>query len=714
MGNNISDPSIHLVKSDCLRGGFAIYKNDNYEVSFHHTVQPSYNKFRIIKYLKTHTTTNRNDDSQSDMKISTCANLLACDDLLSSSIPVRLRHPSILRVHKACSDALNSLYLVVENSVPFSAFVTNPTTDDLLAGSYSLLSALNFLHNTLRVSHNNVDTTSVFIDSNMCWKLCGFELALEFKNMSADHIRRIEALKGQQDAKALNFDPAYAFCYDIYCFSRMICTLTDIGEGPFYNLVQVLINSCMHSLPKARIPSDHLLAHPSFKSPYISTLDFLDTYVSRSDEEKEVFFRSFTEKVFNRISEELFCRNILPKMFENTIFLDYPAQTLLAQIFHAFEENLQESPKSKLIISLRNFQKFVNPLIVQKFMVNERHTRILLLQHFTGYLKILTDSDLLNVILPQICRGVFDSHNVLSVLSLQALGCLASRLNATVVLNHLRRIEESLCKAGSLSNNFNHSTSTDGNNRFVTYVWPRNNLFYEAAPKINRTNREIPLCEKKQTHVLNESSRPLAQLAVFSPNYHPSMNSCFLSYTDDLSTDSRPSNSDVLKLSSTITGASTITYTLTTATTTTAINNNVDNDNSCHQLDEVEKFQCNTENTFDENTKFSSLVDKPVVHYSSSSSRELVVNGKSLVYSESNSNCLNNPVEISNDEREIDSLLTLMEPKIVQQPIPFSSLRYTVIPDEMEINRLSRLSLEQSADADTETNGWEDAWNTDP
>uniref|UniRef100_A0A5K4FFH1 Protein kinase domain-containing protein n=1 Tax=Schistosoma mansoni TaxID=6183 RepID=A0A5K4FFH1_SCHMA len=711
MGNNISDPSIHLVKSDCLRGGFSIYKNDNYEVSFHHTVQPTYNKFRIIKYLKTHTTTHKNDDSKSD--VSKYANLLACDDLLSLSIPVKLRHPSILRVHKACSDAPDSLCLVVENSVPFSAFVTNPTMDDLLAGSYSLLSALNFLHNTLGVSHNNMGTTSIFIDSNMYWKLCGFEFALEFKNMSADHIRKIEVLKGQQDAKALNFDPAYAFCYDIYCFSRMICSLTDIGvEGPFYHLAQVLINSCMHSLPKARIPSDHLLAHPSFKSPYISTLDFLDTYVSRSDKEKEVFFRSFTEKVFNRISEELFCRNILPKMFENTIFLDYPTQTLLAQIFHACEENLQESPKSKLTISLQNFQKFVNPLIVQKFMVNERHTRILLLQHFTGYLKVLTDSDLLNVILPQICRGVFDSHNTLSVLSLQALGCLANRLNSTVVLNHLRLIEENLCKSGSLSNNSNHSTSTEGNNRLVTYVWPRNNLFYEAAPKINRNNREIPLCEKKQNHVLNESSRPLAQLAVFSPNYDPSMNSCLLNCTDDLSTDSRLSNNDVLKLSNTKTEASTITSTLTTATVT-AINNNIDNGNNCSQLDEAKKFQCNTENTFDVNTKFSSLVDKPVVHYSSSLSRTLVADGKSLPYYESNSDCLNNPVKISNDEREVDALLSLMEPKIVQKSIPFSPLRYSVIPDETEINRLSGLSLEQSTDEGTETNGWEDAWDTD-
>ncbi|XP_018647377.1 LOW QUALITY PROTEIN: protein kinase, partial [Schistosoma mansoni] len=50
------------------------------------------------------------------------------------------------------------------------------------------------------------------------------------------------------------------------------------------------------------------------------------------------------------------------------------------------------------------------------------------------------------------------------------------------------------------------------------------------------------------------------------------------------------------------------------------------------------------------------------------------------------------------DEREVDALLSLMEPKIVQKSIPFSPLRYSVIPDETEINRLSGLSLEQSTD----------------
>ncbi|CAH8566973.1 unnamed protein product [Schistosoma turkestanicum] len=549
----------------------------------------------------------------------------------------------------------------------------------------------------------------------MCWKLCGFEFAMEFKNMSADHIRKIEALKGKQDIKALNFDPAYAFCYDIYCFSRMICALTEIGvEGPFYHLTQVLVKSCMHSSPKARIPSNHLLAHPSFKSPYISTLDFLDTYMSRSDEEKEVFFRSFTEKIFNRISEELFCRSILPKIFESTIFLDYPAETLLAQIFHSCEENLQESPKPKLIISIQNFQKFISPLIVQKFMVNERHTRILLLQHFTGYLKTLTDSDLLNVILPQICHGVFDKHNTLSVLSLQALGLLANRLNATVVLNHLRRIEDNLCKSDSLSHNPNHKTHTRSDNKLITYVWPRGNLFYEAAPKINRNTREIPSCEQKKIHVSNGANLPLAQLAVFSPDYDPSMNSCLVNNPVNLCTDSRLADDDMLKLSSTSTAANIITSTLTTTPFNIDNNNNNDHDNGSNQWDEVEHFQYNTQNASNENTKSNSF-DKPALdNPSSSSSSTLIVDRKSLAFPENNSNCLNNSVEISNNEREIDALLTLMEPKIVQKPsIPFSPLRYTLVPDETEINRFNELSLEQSTDGASETTGWEDAWNTE-
>ncbi|TNN16898.1 Protein-associating with the carboxyl-terminal domain of ezrin [Schistosoma japonicum] len=652
MGNNFSDPSIHLIKSECLRGGFAIYKNNDYEVSFHHTFQPVYNKFRIIKYLKTPTAPNRNSDSQSDMMRTTYMDLTTSNFLLSASIPAKLRHPSILRVHKAFPDASDSLYLVVENSVPFSAFISKPTMDDLLAGSHSLLSALHFLHNTLGVSHNNIDTTSVFIDSQRCWKLCGFEFALEFSDMSADHVARFEALKGRQDTEALNFDPSYPFCYDIYCFSRMVCALTEVGvEGHFYQFAQVLAKSCMHSVPKVRIPSNHLLAHPSFKSPYIFALDFLDTYMTRTDAEKEVFFRSFAEKILNSISEELFCSNILPRMFESTIFLDYPSQTILGQIFHSCEGNLQESPKHSWIISLKNFQKFISPLIVQKFMVNERHTRILLLQHFTGYLKALTDSDLLNVILPQVSRGVFDNHNTLSVLSLQALGYLANRLNATVVLNRLRCIEQDLCKSGKLKNSSNNSNTNSFNNSLITCVWPRGNLFYEAAPKIGRNNREIPNCEKKM-HSVNESNPPLAKLAVFSPDYDPSMNCCLLSNKDNLSTDSRLSDGgDILRLSSTPNATVTTVVSNTTSITTIS------------SLDGVaERFK------------------------------------ESPCYFENNTNCLNNSLEIYNKEREVDALLNLMEPVIVQKPVPLSPLNYAPVAYEVEVTGPNEFLSKQSTD----------------
>ncbi|CAH8666736.1 unnamed protein product [Heterobilharzia americana] len=69
--------------------------------------------------------------------------------LSSVSMPARLRHPSILQVHKSWSNSIDTWCLVVENSVPFNTFSENPMADELLSGSRSLLSALSFLHNTV-------------------------------------------------------------------------------------------------------------------------------------------------------------------------------------------------------------------------------------------------------------------------------------------------------------------------------------------------------------------------------------------------------------------------------------------------------------------------------------------------------------------------------------------------------------------------------------
>nr|CAH8874472.1 unnamed protein product [Trichobilharzia regenti] len=742
MGNNFSGSSVHVINDAFLRGGFVIDRNNHYEVTFHHTVQPTYNKFQIIRYLKTQKT----DENGCDRQNSTESNLNFKDSWVSSilsrvSIPAKLRHPSILRVHKTWSNSVDTSYLVVENSVPFNAIVANPVADELLAGSRSILCALDFLHNTLKISHNNVVISSIFADSLMCWKLGGFELSLEFENMSTDEIKKIEALKGHSDLKALNFDANYAFCYDVYCFSRMICSLTKANdEGYFYRFSQVLSKSCMHSTPKVRLPADQLLVHPSFKSPYLLALDFLGTYMTHSDEAKEVFFRSFSEEIFSNISEELFCRNLLPKMFESTIFLDYPCRSLLAEIFHSSKENVQRSSKPKVVISLQNFQKFITPLIIHKFMITERHTRIILLENFSGYLKALTDSDLMNVILPQICFGVFDKNDRLSVLSIQSLGCLANRLNAAVVLNCLRRTEDDLCKSGKLSsasvnshrsNNAQNTNFSNSKNAYSS-IWPRSNLFYEAAPKIGRCSREIPCCEKKSSNDINGVTRPLAQLAVFSEDYDPSKTAYLLNSCNNSPVTSTLTDGDVIKLPNSRSTSSTKTDAA-FSNNNTSNNENSSNSHDSHSGyggDVLLKTAQNTceeipERNFDPINKSSSC--NKATHVVNKHESSAVVD-KSIdkitlpACSVDNSTAAGNhkkeekeeqqqrqEEKILNEEREVDAILTLMEPKIVQKPsMSLSPLNYSLTT----CNTLNGSSLENSVEEDAQT-GWEDAWNSD-
>lgn len=50
MGTTNSTQNYQQINEELLKGCFNIYQIDDYRVTFHHTIQPCYNKCRIIKY----------------------------------------------------------------------------------------------------------------------------------------------------------------------------------------------------------------------------------------------------------------------------------------------------------------------------------------------------------------------------------------------------------------------------------------------------------------------------------------------------------------------------------------------------------------------------------------------------------------------------------------------------------------------------------------
>ncbi|OON16434.1 hypothetical protein X801_07754, partial [Opisthorchis viverrini] len=522
MGNGSSAISGEPLDPKLLQGSLLVDQTFMYDVTSHHTIQRAYSHQQIIKFSQV------DRQNEGRLRLNHRANLQFClerhfqlTDLLSNAsvssetltyhfqIPTKCRHPCILRVQRSLSDPINNnLFLLTEPCLPLNFLIASCTDADLLLGARSILNALNFIHTNLSISHNNVRATSIFVSSDTSWKLSGFEFALPFSKMDTTVVELLERLVSNSAEPeevgsafqsthtvfqtALAFHPAYPFCYDIFAFSRLFSNLVNkYGKDSelFSDFLQVLHKSCMHSQPRARLPPAQLMVHPVFRHPLASSVNFFENYMAYSDEEKVKFFHSFKEKIATQLPIEVVCQKLVPFCLHSTVFLDPPSQFLIVQLLYPYNDSQRPTanvtPGNENIswLSYTAFKRYVSPLILGKFRIRERQTRITLLERFTGYVHFI-----------------------------RALGELSRLLGAVETLNVLRQTEIRLTHQGVFTTAIKHSTNSQ---------WPRTHLFSEAAPKIGRQQRELPASEKRRT---DGGTLSLAQMAALSGSYEPNSN----------------------------------------------------------------------------------------------------------------------------------------------------------------------------------------------
>ncbi|KAF7247135.1 hypothetical protein EG68_06942 [Paragonimus skrjabini miyazakii] len=518
MGNGTSEPSVQPLDPQLFRGDILINQTFMYDVTIHHTTQKAFSKYRIIRFKQI--------DRQNEglMKLKNRPNMQFCLEkhfqlpelLKNASIPARCRHPSILCVQRTISDPINNcLYFVTEPCLPLNVLIKFCSETDVLRGARSMLLALKFVHSSLNSSHNNLRLNSILMNKHI--------------------IELLERLYEETDQPVTYaYSRTHPFCYDVYMFSRLFTQIIKeycSDSMLFIDFLQVLHKSCMHPQPRVRLPPGHLLAHPLFQHPLISSVEFFENYMTYSDSERIHFFRTFNEKIAKHLTDDVLCGTVLPRCFQNNIFLDPPSHGLIAQILHPYDDSQLDDkiPATELDVSHRScvsytaFTTYFAPLVLSKFRLHERLTRIILLTNFTGYVHLFQPNDLKDTVLPEVCMGVFDRYDPLSSLSLQAVGMLSSVLGATYTLNALRETENRLRRL----NRFSIDAP-----KHESQLWPRAHLFSEAAPKISRQQRELPLCELSlsatESTGAQRKSLSLAQMAALSANYEPNSNAKLL------------------------------------------------------------------------------------------------------------------------------------------------------------------------------------------
>ncbi|KAF7966844.1 hypothetical protein HWV62_36889 [Athelia sp. TMB] len=273
----------------------------------------------------------------------------------------RLRHPSILEMVEpleetrselifATEPILSSLLLSIPNSSHYRALVELDEVE-IQKGILQLCKGLEFMHNSGRIIHSNINPETIIINSAGDWKIAGLGLTIPLTSPDGKPTRwEFPTFDGRVPAYIQrSFDymaPEYALdevlvtASDIYSLGALIYAVHCKGNPPFKNHgslgglrenagkyvpgmdnldpdLQVLLRSMITRGSAQRPTPATLPTHSFFSSLPISTLNFLDrsNFSTKSREEKISFMKGLTS-VLDRFSEGLRTRKILPTLVE--------------------------------------------------------------------------------------------------------------------------------------------------------------------------------------------------------------------------------------------------------------------------------------------------------------------------------------------------------------------------------------------------------------
>ncbi|KAH9966454.1 other/SCY1 protein kinase [Russula dissimulans] len=275
----------------------------------------------------------------------------------------KLRHPSILEMVEpleetrselvfATEPLLSSLQLAIPGA-PCASLVDLDEVEGsrIQKGVLQLCKGLSFLHTSARTIHSNINPESVLINNAGDWKLGGLGLTIPLKRpdgSSTDwEFPSYDSRMPSYAQRSLDYiAPEYALdevlstASDMYSLGCLIHAVHLKGEPPFKNFgnlgslrehagrplsgmsrldrdLQAMLTSLITRHSQSRPTPSSLPSHAFFSSLPISTLNFLDrsNFAAKSREEKISFMKGLTG-VFDRFSEGLRIRKILPSLLE--------------------------------------------------------------------------------------------------------------------------------------------------------------------------------------------------------------------------------------------------------------------------------------------------------------------------------------------------------------------------------------------------------------
>lgn len=332
-------------------------------------------------------------------------------------------------------------HLATERVRPLSDVLTQQSDIQVCLGLRTILCSLIFLIEKAMARHLNICLQSVYVTDKGSWRLAGFEFVWKSKELNKQLLELAHTFRQSASMDPNNAEQAV----EQFAFATLCQHILDKCRGggvggsaastPHVQEFREYCNTHLkHQKTELRPRLSAVLLHPYFNHEFVLIHSFLFELPLKSVQERQQFFSSLIERL-RCFDEQVVASQLASDLLSRMVLLDPTAQHCVTP----FVLRTKTEKGTTALFSPQTYVEYLLPHVLKMFRLRDAQIRLILLDYFMEYVRLLSDEQLLSEILPHLQLGMSDTNDILVAKTLRSLADLVPILGAATVLGGDRR-----------------------------------------------------------------------------------------------------------------------------------------------------------------------------------------------------------------------------------------------------------------------------------
>ncbi|KAH8356984.1 protein-associating with the carboxyl-terminal domain of ezrin [Drosophila serrata] len=336
------------------------------------------------------------------------------------------RHPYILK-YIATWEQSGQKHLATERVRPLNEVLAEQSGMQICLGLRTILCSLIFLIEKALARHLNINTHSIYVTDGGSWRLAGFEYVWKANEVNRQLIDLARTFMDPNN-RGEDFEQ---FAFATLCEQVLDKQIRMNDVTPHIHEFREYCRSHMkHQNSELRPMLSAVLLHPFFNHEFVFIHSFLFELPLKSVQERQNFFSTLIQRL-RCFDEQVVASELGKSLLSRMVLLDPTAHQFVTPNVLRTKAT---AVKATVLFSPQIYVKYLLPHILKMFRLRDAQIRLILLDYFMDYVRLLSDEQLISEILPYLQLGMNDTNDALVAKTLRCMADLVPILGAHKVL----------------------------------------------------------------------------------------------------------------------------------------------------------------------------------------------------------------------------------------------------------------------------------------